>query len=178
MNPLFFLGLLVFLAMPSPAAPSPAGWDKARFGMSVAEVVRSCPKDKLWILKVPLDNQDGTTTLLALDGVELGGRLFRAWLTFDDRDGTLVKVLLRLVDDRHADPSLYTFVKCRLGDEMGAPTKESAAAAVDSLWAIWEFPETVVTLKCVDKRAYDAKFFSIDYRLRFDKADAWKAAVQ
>lgn len=178
MNVFASLGLLALLAIPAPAPAAPAGWDKTRFGMSVTEVVKACPKDRLWVLKVPLDNQDGTTTLFALDGVEIGGSLFRAWLTFDDRDGTLVKVLLRLVDDRYAEPSLYSFVKCRLGDEMGAPTNESAPAAVESLWATWEFPESVVTLKCVNKVAYDAKFFSIDYRKRFDKVDAAKVLAQ
>lgn len=174
MNPFLSLCLLAVLAMPSPATSSPTGWRDARFGMSVAEVARTFPKNELWVLKIPLDNQDGTTTLLALDSVVLGGRLFRAWFTFDDQRGTLVKVLLRLVDDRYAEPSLFTTVRCHLDDELGTPTKENPSGPTESLWAIWEFPESIVTLKCVDKHLYDARFFSIDYHQRIERA-TWKA---
>lgn len=149
------------------AAPDVDGWRGAKFGMSMAEVLRAMDREGVVEFPQIVDLEDGTVMYALLDGLQLGGERARAY--FIGRKGgkvPLVKVLIRPVDDSKDDIQLFRAAKCDLESSYGPPTSVVGSEAENTIAAVWSFPSGEAELRYTFQIHLDVRYFSLVYRTK------------
>lgn len=146
--------ILPLLALTAAAAEDPAGWQAAKFGMSVEEVRAAMPAAQILITPLADRTIDGAISPLGIDRIEIAKTSWSVFFTFEA--GKLTTVHLRPIAKTDATIQDFQTVEELLMEKYGRPF-ERQAGTPNTEWPIvrqaaWSFATTAITLRHVDLR--------------------------
>lgn len=143
-----FLALLVLEVSLAGAAEDPAGWNKARWGMTIEEVKAAMPEIKP--LRGPVAGRTVTRREIAewgIDSVAIGDAAWSVLFLFDP-EKHLYKVALRPASSVDVSPTLFMATEGLLRRKYGtAFEKSDSFEGEHTRYSLWTLPQTRIALR-------------------------------
>lgn len=151
------LTLALCFAAAVTAADDPAGWTKARWGMTETELAEAFGPEIVHL--DPPERISGVPVHLAVD-VDLAGTPFRAILA-PDKDGKLYNVVLSPRQEKDRSPYTFQSIENLLVQKYGHPWKTAANHTTELQWS---FPSTVIVLSITEMKQLDFCLLTLQYK--------------
>lgn len=153
-RPRHHIACLLIAATAACASDDPAGWTRARWGMTAADLAAVFPDAD----RRPPEKD----AILAIDSIDLAGARFRV-VMYPDAGGGLAEVHLGVTPPEAGTDALFQTVENLLADKYGRPWQSTES---DTTTLQWTFPTTTIQLRRLRLRGATRSIVDLIYMKR------------